>query len=266
MNVNIKIITLNPESANVQELRRQLAEQGLQSTCFPGVDGRKGMPELEPDESINQARSLKMNLIEMTSTEVGCYLSHLRVINEAYKAGTPRLCVLEDDVLIENTFKSVLLKILELPDEVEFVRLMGLKMHKRKLVIKLDESNYLTRPVKGLCGAQGYVINRAGMKKVIDVGCNISEPIDKFFDHYWDIPLKCYGIEPHLIWERPRKGSSVAKQSRDHASKPLGKSIQKHLVKLVRGFRRRSYMMKHWREFSPATRPTKKLGRTERIH
>jgi GR25 family glycosyltransferase involved in LPS biosynthesis len=144
MNILIKIITLNPEAANVQELKRQLAEQGLEPTCFSGIDGRKGMPELEQDESINQAQSLKMNLIQMTPAEVGCYLSHLRAIKEACAAGTQKLCILEDDVLIENSFGSILSAIAKLPDDVEFVRLIETCDNFRPDVILIRHSDLIT--------------------------------------------------------------------------------------------------------------------------
>jgi glycosyl transferase family 25 len=143
---------------------------------------------------------------------------------------------------------------------------MGLKQHKRKLISLLDHTHWLTRPVKGLCGTQGYVINRIGMQKVIKTGASISEPIDKFFDHFWDIPLQCFCVEPHLIWERPRIKTSVKKQSRGDACKPLKNRIRKHQIKLTRSFRRKLYMLTQISRFFPSQKSFKKTGKTTRIH
>jgi len=266
MEIPVHIITLNPKAAPVQKLKGQLAAQGITANLFPGVDGRKEMPPLQEGESINQHRSLEMRMIELTPSEIGCYLSHLRAIKKAYNTGLSRICLLEDDVLVEDTFCAILSEVETLPEEVEFVRLMGLKVHKRKIVSSLGNTHRLTRPVKGLCGTQGYVVNRAGMKKIIERGSEISEPIDKFYDHYWDIDLHSYAIEPHLIWERVADFSTIAKQSRGNATKPLDKRIKKHQVKLSRGNRRRIYMLRHWNEFAGASKPKGKQGRTERIH
>lgn len=263
MNIPVQIITLAPESAPVQELLKQLVKQGIAANTSLAVDGQKEMPSLLPEESINQTQSLKIRLIELSPSEIGCYLSHLRLIKKAYAENIPRLCILEDDVLIENSFKQVLSKIKELPNEIEFVRLMGLKLHKRKILSPLGDSHKLTRPVKGLCGTQGYVINRKGMELVLACGNTISEPIDKFFDHYWDIPLRCYCVEPHLIWERPRTPSSI---TRGNASKSLLKRIRRHQIKLTRSFRRRIYILRQITDFTPASKPTEKPGKTDRIH
>jgi glycosyl transferase family 25 len=262
----IKIITLAPDAAQVQELLQQLAQQGLTASPFIGVDGRKAMPILQPDETIDQARSIRLRLIELTPSEVGCYLSHYRAIKQFYETGAERLCLLEDDVLPEESLAGILAEIEKFPPEVELIRLMGIKMHRRKKVAQLGPGHWLTRPLKGVCGTQGYVINREGMRKVIELGATISEPIDKFYDHFWDIDLHSYCVEPHLIWERPRKNSSVSKQSRNKAAQAIGKKIRRSLIKMGRGLSRRLYILRHWNDFFPAEKPAEKAGRTDRIH
>jgi len=263
--MQIYILSLAPNSNEVTELLAQLKSQNLKGEVLLGVDGRKGFPAVEQDENINQTRSLKMRLVELTSGEIGCYLSHLRAIKKAFKQGYERICILEDDVLIEDDFATILSEVKNLSSEVELVRLMGLKTHKRKIVDRLGESHNLTRPIKGLCGTQGYVLNRSGMQKVIYRGSSVAEPIDKFYDHFWDIDLKTYNIEPHLIWERTDTKSAIAKISRNKAAKPLRKRISKHYIKIVRSLKRRAYILKYQSEFKPATIPIGKMGRTARM-
>lgn len=265
MKTSIAIITLNPTSEQFQELLGLLSGQGLNAKIVEGVDGRKNFPSLEGEESLNQNRSLKTQLVELTKSEVGCYLSHFRTIQNVYNKGLERICILEDDILIEPDFKEVLNATEKLPDEVEHVRLMGLKRHKRKEVCKLNKNYQLTRPVKGLCGTQGYILNRSGMKKILQNGSTIAEPIDKLYDHFWEIDLKSYCIEPHVIWERPIVESSIVKLSRDKAAKPFSKFLRKHIIKLRRCFKRRAYILRHWNDFFPSTKPAVPMGKTARI-
>ena len=270
MKTAIVIITLNPNSEQVQELSSFLESQGLTFKLEKGVDGRKSFPNLEKDEYVDQKKSLKMQQVKLTQSEVGCYLSHFRTIKKAYNENLDQVCILEDDVLIEPDFKKVLSLVEKLPDEFEQVRLMGLKRHKRKNVCEISTSHRLVRPVKGLCGSQGYVLNRRGMKKILQYGGIISEPIDKFYDHFWEIDLKSYCIEPHVIWERPIIKSSIIKSSiikasRSEATKPIGKLLKKHIAKLQRGLKRRLYIFKHWNDFFPAKKPANAMGRTARI-
>jgi glycosyl transferase, family 25 len=263
--MQIYIISLEPNSPEVAELLKALKSQSLTAEIRLGVDGRQGMPELEDGESLDQALSLKMRLVELSSGEIGCYLSHLRTIKHAYQADFSRICILEDDVELEEDFSQILAKLETLPDTVELVRLMGLKTHKRKTLCSLGDRHVLARPVKGLCGTQGYVLNRIGMEKIIRLGSALAEPIDKFYDHFWDIDLRTYSVEPHLIWERAKTVSSIPKNSRKKAAKPLLKRLAKHRIKLTRGLKRRAYLFKHRADFFPATLPPGKMGKTARM-
>ena len=138
MKTTIAVITLNPDSKKVHELLSLLADQDLRYEVVLGTDGREEFPPLEEGESLDQSKSLKMQLVELTTSEVGCYLSHFRTIKNAYNEGLERICVLEDDVLIESDFKKVLSSIEKLPDEIEHIRLMGLKRHRRKNVCVIN--------------------------------------------------------------------------------------------------------------------------------
>ncbi|MCZ6887345.1 MAG: glycosyltransferase family 25 protein [Gammaproteobacteria bacterium] len=262
--LEVRIITLDPRSTRCRNLVARLSSQSIPVELFEGVDGRSGMPVFVGREALDQSRARAAQQVELTSSEIGCYLSHLRVITAAFERGVDKLCVLEDDVDLEPSCCAVLRELAKQPDGMEFVRLMGLKIHKRKTLGRLVEGHMLTRPVKGLCGAQGYVINRPGMQKVIEYGVAISEPIDKFFDHFWEIDLRCYAVEPHVIWECPGI-SSIRKLSRDEAAATFGAWIRKHVMKLQRSLKRRAYIRKRRSEFSPAQKPVGKPGRTARI-
>lgn len=220
---------------------------------------------MEGGERIDQVRSLKMYQVELTKSEIGCYLSHFRTIKNAYKKGLETICILEDDVLIEPNFGEILRALETLPDKYEHIRLMGLKIHKRKNVCNIYKQHNLTRPVKGPCGAQAYVLNRSGMKKILSHGEVISEPIDKLYDHFWDIDLWSYCIEPHAVWERSVNESSIIKKCRNKATQPFGKWLEKQVTKIKRGFKRRAYLLKYWNDFFPATKPVIPIGKTERI-
>ena len=259
VNSSIQIISLNPESSDCRRLLAELASQSLTAEIFPAIDGRQGTPELIADEEFDVQATLKYRLAALTGSEVGCYLSHLRAVRNAYEGGVEHLCLLEDDVRLEPNFSKVLKAAVALPEEVEFIRLMGLKIHRRKLLQDLIPEYNLTRPVKGLCGTQGYVINRAGMLKVLQYGRVINKPIDKLYDHFWDMDLRAYSIEPHLIWEEA-SGSSVAKKS----SKPAKKILQQlnyFFDKKARSIKRYFYILAHRNEFSPASKPRQRPGK-----
>lgn len=260
----ISIISLDPSKPDVQTLLADLNSQGVQATIADAVDGRRQFPVLMEGETLDSDKSIGRRFISLTDTEVACYLSHLRAIRKAYEDGVEKLCLLEDDISLEDNFAGVLKEVFNLPEEFEFVRLMGLKRHRYKRLQSLDNSTYLVRPIKGFCGAQGYVINRAGMKIMIDKASVIWEPIDKIFDHYWETNMRCYAVVPHVIWERP-SSSSIAKKSRRKGASNFWLKLKSHWFKLSRSIHRHWYVLWRWSEFRPTVKPPKMMGKTQRM-
>ena len=256
------IITLNPGGERAQKLLQSVQRQGINAAFFPAVDGRQGMPELLEGESIEQQRSMNQRLTHLSGSEVGCYLSHLRAIRLAYESGFAHACILEDDIDIEPAFGQVLTLLLDQPEQREFIRLMGLKRQRRKILEKIGGEHTLTRPLKGVLGTQGYLINRAGMLKVLTCGSAIAKPIDKFYDHFWESDLQAYCVEPHLIWEQPNT-SSIA-----HTLNEKSPSLWQYLIykgnKFWRSVRRRIYLRRHRQAFFPAEKSKQKMGKTLR--
>ncbi len=258
------VISLDSQSTKAKLLGEDLRAQGIDFSFFNAVDGRKTMPTLQDNERIDLKKKLRYRQSALSSSEVGCYLSHLRLLKEAYAEGLDYVCVLEDDVRLEADFAKVIAELLADPKEYDFVRFMGLRLHKRKILRKLDSVHQLTRPIKGVCGAQGYVMSRTGMEKVIGYGEVIWQPIDKLYDHFWDYDLKSYTIEPHIIWEH-NTASSIDKPNGSKKAS-LTRQLIKQVDKVTRSFQRKMYVLARWTDFYPNQKPSKKVGRTARIH
>ncbi len=259
------IITLNPDKPAVQKLLADLATQGVTAQTIAGVDGRQGMPALQAGERLAPQRTRWRHLCELNGSEVGCYLAHLRALRHAFDAGLSRIAILEDDVELEPDFARVLAELERLPDDVEMIRLMGLKIRKRKVVQTLSDGvHQLVRPVRGCLGTQGYLINRAGMRKVLDYGSTIVEPIDKLYDHFWEYDLHLYGVEPHLIWESGG-ASSIVKSNVAKARVATWLYWLHPVGKFFRSVNRHWYLWRHRSAFYPAQRPAGKPGRSPRL-
>ncbi|GAB3312950.1 hypothetical protein GCM10027428_12550 [Haliea atlantica] len=260
----IYVITLDPDSSRVQELLGQLREQGLTGEIFRGVDGRGGMPALRPEERFCRWKALARHKRWLTSSEVGCYLSHLRAIRRAWEAGHDRVCILEDDVVLEPGFAQVLTELGGDP-ELELVRFMALRLRPRTVVRPLADRYRLVRPKRGTVGTQGYQLNRAGMARLLAHGSCLYEPIDKVMDHFWLYGLKTFLVEPHLIWERPSP-SFVQRPATPSRDPSWLQRVIHPLFKLYHSLRRHLYLLVHRREFAAASLPDSSVGKTPRLH
>ena len=263
------VLTLDEQSDQTKKLIDSLADQGVNATPFPGVDGRSQMPVLQGNEFIDEKESVLRHRKLLSPSQVGCYLAHYRAIKQAYDEGHDRICILEDDVFLEPNFASALNDIIDLPDEYEMTRLMALRVRRRKIVCDLPdqvdgEHSVIVRPERGWCGAQGYVLSRPGMKKIIDHAARIYEPIDKVFDHFFEFDLKLYGVEPHILHEY-RAESTIKKPPEKGMSLSLFQLVAFHLYKGFRSVRRHSYLRLNRSDFYPAEMPDKRLGKTDRL-
>jgi glycosyl transferase family 25 len=102
------------------------------------------------------------------------------------------------------------------------------------------------------------------MEKIIKAGSSIFEPIDKFYDHFWEYDLRLYGVEPHLIWEMSRP-SNILKSNVARSRVSWWLYWMHPLNKLWRSLKRHAYLIQHKSEFYPAELPQEKPGKTKRM-
>jgi glycosyl transferase family 25 len=221
------------------------------------------MPKFEVGEQLSQIKALIYRKAKLTTSEVGCYLSHLRAIRQAYIQGDSHVCIFEDDVVAEPGLGDLIKDIALLSEDFHLVRLMALKIRKRKLLHKLPSGYTLTRPERGALGCQGYVLNRTGMKKMLNASTAIHMPIDKVVDSFFLYDLHCFSVEPHAIYEQLHH-STIVKTAGKLDKRPWVKLIW-HLNKLYRSARRRLHYLKHYSAFYPTAKPEGKHGKSQRI-
>lgn len=263
MPIKAWIISLNPNVETVQTFQKTLRDAGIDAQIFPAVDGRREMPKLESREQVSQTKALIYRKAPLTTSEIGCYLSHLRAIKQAYSEGHSHACIFEDDVVAEPGLGDVIKDIVHLDESFHLVRLMTLKIRKRKLLQRLPSGYTLTRPERGALGCQGYVLNRTGMKKMIDASTVIHMPIDKVVDSFFLYDLHCFSVEPHAIYEQMHDSSII--KTAGKLDKRFWVKAAWHINKLHRSIRRRLHYLKHYRAYYPTAKPEGKQGKSRRI-
>ncbi|GAB2190341.1 glycosyltransferase family 25 protein [Sessilibacter sp. MAH2] len=261
--MKLAVITLNPKSEPVQLLTESLLNQGLIVDEYYAVDGRETMPAMEKGEILDQKLAMFNRRWPLTKTEVGCYLSHLRIIRNAYESGESHLCILEDDVIVEPELAEVLAHITALDDSAHFVRLMALKRRKRKWISALTDKYSLTRPLRGSLGTQGYVLNRVGMGRVLKYASVISMPIDKFYDSFFLYGLNAYTVEPHVIHERHESSSIIKTEGKVMPGIFLW--MGHRLLKLYRSLHRTKNYLLNYSHYNPAQYPNKDISKSSRF-
>lgn len=109
---------------------------------------------------------------DITSYEIGCTFSHFKAIKTAYDSGENMITVMEDDMGIDfiDKWEKSLGEICEsAPDDWEIVKLHSQQAGYMGDLIKISHIENFVSWNPESYGTCTYIINRKGMKKVIDL-------------------------------------------------------------------------------------------------
>jgi glycosyl transferase family 25 len=127
--------------------------------------------------------------------EVGCYLSHLKAMEEFLRTDAPWCVILEDDVEVRPECVEVLAA-LDAKDDWDLVKLFcfhyGMPMRKRALTPTHHLVVHLTRTTS----SAAYAVNRRAAETLLKSMRPISEQVDHALERPWETGLRIRGVRP----------------------------------------------------------------------
>lgn len=223
----MKVFVLNLERAVERRTRMlaQLQDRSLDAEILPAVDG------LQVDRTRLPARTGA----SLSAGEIGCYLSHRHAWETVLKRGLDHAVILEDDVIVSADLKRVVTEIATLDLPFDAVRLSALKPVRGITVARLSDGSRLVLPNKNPSGAQGYLVSRAGAKRLVAKLAVPEKPVDDAFDEYWKHDLRIPVLHPSLVKEDPSIASTIGYRANSHPQKTL----LRHLTRVAEAQRRK---------------------------
>lgn len=137
----------------------------------------------------------------LSSSEIGCALSHCGVYDEFLKSNEKSIMICEDDIYFTEHFNyDSLLQIKEFLEETDEPRLVVLQKsiyhHKR---IRSIGNNVNLYSARNLFFAHGYMLNRAAARNIKEIQNPVKFEIDAFKFYYWLNACKLYCLDKDLI-------------------------------------------------------------------
>lgn len=229
--VQVTLIVESGEAPAAAQLKSRLKQEGFAARVQP-VLPQQSLPNRAAGERLSQWRSLLTRRLILTPGEVAHYLCHFRVIKKAFAQGVTHLCVLQEGAQLEVGMGKVLHEISRLPEAFHLVCLGGQAKSARKPLKKLHGQFQLTRLGDGSIAANGYVLNREGMRRVLEYGNVISQPLDTFLANGFLYGINGYGLVPGVTQSESLSISDTEVTDRD--ARPW--VLAAHLA--TRGYRR----------------------------
>lgn len=176
----------------------------------------------------------------LTNGEKGCFASHFALWERCIELNHP-IVILEDDVCFKSFF---LQKILSIPKQYDFIRLMPLFAKRAQLVGGGD----IYRAIEGVCGTQGYYLTPLGAKRLVKSAKFWVTPVDNYIDKEYFHRVENLFFSPPLIYEDPLLQSCIDKMDegeiRGKKVKFLYK-IPKEILTFIEGIWRKIYGWKN---------------------
>ncbi len=169
--------------------------------------------------------------------EVGCYLSHLKAMEEFLRAGAPWGVILEDDVEILPGCVEVLAA-LGKQDDWDLVKLFcfhsGLPIRKRALTPNHHLVVHLTRTTS----SAAYVLNRRAAETLLKSMRPISEQVDHALERPWETGLRVRGVRPLPVILAPVAATTTIGYDGRPRRLPLARAIRLFISRAGKEVRR----------------------------
>lgn len=224
----IFVINLERSESRWKAMRVQLERLGLPYERFSAVDGRE-----MSDEVLRRHYSAALNrrkyYVDLSRSEIACYISHLRVCERILSENLDYAIVLEDDILLKNSF-ALVPNALNSIANWNYIKLIAPFKRKRIVSSKpvvfeipatcnmenwtsgnlpnvhkiTKSSKSITVPIafelvrwkKPPAGTQAYAITKNGAKEFVAKRSRFFRPIDVDLQYTWETKLDVRGLLP----------------------------------------------------------------------
>jgi glycosyl transferase family 25 len=211
----------------------QLDRLGLTPTFVEAVDGRR-LDDAEIAALVDEPGRLKRAPKPLSKAEVGCYLSHLSVLETIVRDDIPQALVMEDDLLAGDSLPAVLDAIAgKVLPPYEMIKL-GISEPQTKAftpILPLAAGAELVRHHNVVNSNLAYIITRAGAERFLGYGRPIRYPVDVAMNRSWRHGLDILGVRPWPVLPNPAFASTIGDDRFDNPVTPLGRRLERRTRK-----------------------------------
>lgn len=202
------VINLDRAPQRMAVIAGQLEALGLPYTRFAAVEGRVVSPQ---DQAATLDREGFGRLHGMTPTlgELGCYLSHVQVLQAFLATPHDYALILEDDVLPRPELAAVLAGLTDVEDQWDMVKLSAIHSGSPVAVRTLAPGYSLGVMFSRCTGSSAYAVNRQAAQRYVDRLLPMRLPYDHAFDRGWVYGLKVRRVVPEVCVHDDQNESTI---------------------------------------------------------
>jgi glycosyl transferase family 25 len=188
------VISLPGSSDRQEKARSELTKTDLNWRFLDAIRG-SALTTLPAEY---QPKKVKRLLgFELTSSELGCFLSHKKAWQVCVDDNIPTI-IFEDDFRLLPHFEQTITCLLHDYTDWGAVRLQGLSLVHHDVIQSFDAFS-LVRNKGDAVGATAYILKPAQAKALIEAAADIYEPLDHFLEHRQVHQLEFFAVKPYPV-------------------------------------------------------------------
>ena len=195
MSLKTFVINLERSPARRRAIESHLDELGVP---FEWVRGTDGLELTESELRLYSAREAFASIGRaMHRNEMGCILSHITVWREILKRGLPRALILEDDMVLEDDFASLVEDLTWVPADAAIVNMswdMAEPIDLRAITPKRSLCRFDRTPMR----AGSYIVTQRCAAELLEQAFPIRMPSDSLIGRA-RLPGTFYGVTPRPV-------------------------------------------------------------------
>ncbi|MFS6537424.1 glycosyltransferase family 25 protein [Idiomarina loihiensis] len=218
MKFNIFLINLDRSTERLQRASEQIEKTGFKFERVPAVDGAT-LTDEKIAEVFDAETAKRRFQYDLTAGEIGCYLSHIKCWEKIINDNLDYAVILEDDLLLDRQFASVISTIPQLTSDWHYLKLscpFKPRPYKATETVMGDDNldvslvNYKKSPT----GTVAQVVSREGAKRLLAKKPPFFRPIDIDLQWSWEVGITIQGLVPYVadVSDEPSEIQRIAKR------------------------------------------------------
>jgi glycosyl transferase, family 25 len=188
------VINLDRATERLQRISAQLQHLGLAWTRLPAVDARALTPEQRA--ALDEPSYRRKHGMSPVLGELGCYLSHVAVMQQFLAGEAEFALVLEDDVLLHDDLPAVLQGLMRHADRWDVAKLSAVHSGTPVPYLEVAPGRQLAVMLSRCTGSSAYLMNRHAAQAYLRGLLPMQLPYDHVFDQSWTFGLKFRLVTP----------------------------------------------------------------------
>ena len=241
------VINLDRAPERLDRISRQLQRLNLPFTRLSAVDARALTPEQRG--ALDEAAYRRKHGMTPVLGELGCYLSHVAVMQQFLASEAEAALVLEDDVLLQDSLPAVLQGLLDQPARWDVAKLSAVHSGTPVPYCVVAPGHQLAVMLSRCTGSSAYILNRRAAQVYAQGLLPMSLPYDHVFDQGWRFALKFRLVTPTPCGHDEQIASTIVAPAGVRRKFPWPQRLPAYAYRLGNEWRRLVYgLTEAWRE------------------